>query len=1102
MYNFYKQLLWQPPRSIAKLLLIMKLTTLILITIILQVSATTRAQKITLSTSKAPLAQVFEQIRKQSGYDFLITTPMLNDARSVSISVRNVDLKDVLDQIFKDQPMQYTIDGMNVVVTPKDEPSLYEWFKKYLAEITVRGRVVDESGQPLIGATVVIKGTKRAAVTDQYGLFEFKDVDESAFLQISFIGFASQELKVTTNMGDIQLKMASSQLEEVITKGYYRTSKKLNTGNVGSIKASDIAKQPLTDPVAAIMGRISGVQITPSSGIPGRNYTIQIRGRNSIANGITPLFIVDGVPVNSVPLSSTFQVGTAGNPSPINDIDLNAVESIEVLKDADATAIYGSRGANGVILITTKKGKAGKTEGGFNFYTGVSNISRKLDLLNTQEYLDMRRKAFSNDGKQPSATDYDLNGTWDQNRYTDWQDVLIGHTASMIDLQGFLTGGNSSTQFRLGGGLHREGTVFAGENSSRKLNTQLAISHRSENQRFKANINTSYVNNQTKLPGSDPLASIYLIPNAPAIYDSNGNLNWENSTWQNPFAVMLQRTTENTNNLLGSANLSYEIMPGLHLKGNLGFNRQQLDQLTVVPFSSFNPAQVTDVNVQALRRSNTTGTNVINNWIIEPQLSYQRNVWKGKLDMLIGATFQERKGIQNVISATGFANDQMIENIAAGSFKEVYMDQKTQYRYNALYSRIGYTLADRYILNITGRRDGSSRFGPGRKFGNFGSIGAAWIFSEEQFLKKGMPWLSFAKLRGSIGITGNDQLQDYAYLDSYSAYPGNYQGLNGLQPTRLTNPLYSWEKVNKLEAGLETGFLKDRILFSVSFYRNRTGNQLVGYNLPYSTGFSSIQANLPAVIENKGIEFELNTINIQQADFSWNIGINLSIPRNKLISFPNIEGSSYANFYFIGMPLSTTSLYYQYERFDPETNIYRFRDFNGDGAISSTADRIPLIKGLDFFGGLNNSIKFKNWQLDALMSFCKQDGTNIYLRSLPGLFSATGNQVKETIERFDDSKFSTTRGTPFQSSYSLLSNSTESITDASYIRLKNIALSYSFSPKLLKGLSLQSGRIYVQCQNLFTLTRFKGQDPETVKTTASTSIPALRTISAGLQFSF
>lgn len=1099
MYNFYKQLLWQPPRSIAKLLLIMKLTTLILITIILQVSATTRAQKITLSTSKAPLAQVFEQIRKQSGYDFLITTPMLNDARSVSISVRNVDLKDVLDQIFKDQPMQYTIDGMNVVVTPKDEPSLYERFKKYLAEITVRGRVVDESGQPLIGATVVIKGTKRAAVTDQYGLFEFKDVDESAFLQISFIGYASQELKVTTNMGDIQLKMASSQLEEVITKGYYATSKRLNTGNVGSVKGEDIAKQPVTDPVGAMMGRVAGVQIIQASGVPGRQFQVQIRGTNSIANGNAPLYVVDGVPINSVPLSSNSLVGTGGNPSVLNDLDVNSIEKIEVLKDADATSIYGSRGANGVVVITTKKGKAGDTEVGFNFYTGVSKITRRLEFLNTEAYLAMREKAFENDGLTPGEYDYDLNGAWDRNRYTDWQDLVIGNTAHTIDLQSFISGGNSHTQFRLGTGYHRETTIFAGENSAQKITAQASLNHVSENQKFRLSMNSSYSSNLNKLPGDNLLNAMYLPPNAPSVYDSNGNLNWQNSTWDNPFSGLLKRSKEITGNLLSSASASYEFIPGLKLSGNFGFNRQQLEQHLTEPFAAFNPVFTPTIESQAIRRRHNFGTNVQSNWIIEPQVSYSTNLWKGKLDVLAGGTFQERKGNAMGIFTLGYANDYLINNLVAAGIKDVYLDQQTQYRYNAIYGRVGYTLMDKYILNLTARRDGSSRFGPGRQFGNFGAVGVAWIFSKEANIADRSSWFSFGKIRASVGTTGNDQLMDYAYLDSYSVYSSSYQGLNGLVPSKLNNALYGWEKVTKLEAALETGFFHDRILFNFSYYRNRTGNQLVGYALPSITGFTSVQANLPAVIQNQGLELELNTLNIQSGTFSWNSSFNMTFPRNKLVSFPNLAGSSYSNSVFIGQPLNTLS-YYHYTGRDATTGLFTFQDYNGDGEITEPTDMIPVFKGQKFYGGFANTFKYDNWQLDFLLTFAKQNGNNLFLQGQPGLFGS--NQISTYLKDIDPETYSTRYDTDQYLSYRLLNKSDAGLTDASYIRLKNLALAYNFQKGLLKNSFLRSGKVYLQCQNLFTLTKFKGLDPELVKVSESSSIPALRTITMGVQFSF
>jgi TonB-linked SusC/RagA family outer membrane protein len=1095
---FYLKRRASSTKRILKYLVVMKL--ILLITFFsLQVSAAIFAQQITLSYENAPLKEVMQAVRKQSGYYFFIESEYLKMAKPVTVKLNQASIEKTLEAIFANQPFDYQIDGKAITLTPKKESSIIEKVKSFFSVIDIKGKVTDELGNALPGASVKAGG--KVAVTNGNGEFYISGIAENATVEISYIGYTTKTLKA--GKGDfiiVQLVSKAGDLSETIIKGYYSTTKTLNTGSVGSIKTADITKQPVSDPLMALEGRISGLYISQTSGVPGASINIFLRGQNSIANGNSPLYIIDGIPFNSKSLSQT-ENAAISSLSPFANFRASDVESIDVLKDADATAIYGSRGANGVILITTKKGKEGKTKFNVNLYSGTGKIATKLNLLNTKQYLEMRNESFRNDNDSPQSYEYDLNGTWDTTRYTDWQKVLIGGLSKVTDVSANLSGGNAQTQFIFGVGYRRETTVFPGDFSDKIGSAHVNINHNSNDKKFDFNLSASYSNNNNQLPKTDLTQSIFMAPNAPAIYDNKGQLNWENNTFKNPVALLLQKSMSVTENLISNLTVAYNIIDGLQLKGNLGYNSIKLNDVTLIPFSSLTP----NLSNPPGRRINNAGFNAIKSWIAEPQISYTKTITNHHFDALVAATFQEN--IQNglVQQARGFSSDEILENPSAATILTSSASY-TQYRYSAFFARLGYDYLGKYILNFTGRRDGSSRFGPKRRFGNFGAIGAAWVFSKESWIKESLPFLSLGKLRGSIGKTGNDQLTDYDYLSTFLS-GNNYFGTSGLYAYKLTNPYYGWETINKTEAAIELGILRNRILLTTNLYRNRTSNQLVGYSLPAIAGFTTVTANLPAVIENKGIEIELNTVNVKATNFRWNTSVNITFPRNKLVSYPNIESSSYANTYAVGQSLSS-KLLFKYEGVDKETGLYTFKDLNKDGAITSPGDVVPVFVGQRYYGGINNSFSYKGLSLDIFFQFVKQTGFSFKSYFMPGLWLSTGsNQPVSVLDRWrsvgdlaTNQKFSNT----FEEAYTQYNNfvySDGDISDASFIRLKNISLSWNLPESWNKRVRLQNARIYLQAQNLWTITNFKGMDPESQQFGQNPYLPPLRILTAGIQIS-
>ena len=1127
MYKKYTRTVCSPPGCLQQILRIMKITTFILFFALMQVSAATLAQRVTLADKTTTLKQLFSEINKQTGYNVVWSSDQVNGDRVVLAGFLDVPLLEVLNKTLEGANLTYAIEDKTIVVKGK-VTSVLDRLKGVLhMALTINGKVQDELGKPLPGVTVRVKGTTQATTTDANGLFSLSisDNNPATIITFSFVGYETQELqaKEINNGTTITLKASITNLKEVVvSKGYYNTTQELNTGNVTRIDGADIAKQPGVDPIAALEGRVPGLYIQQTSGIPGANEAVRLRGQNSLQNGNDPLYIVDGVPFSSTTLTSpNIGGGAVGGPtanhasstplvagglSPFNILDPSNIESIEILKDADATAIYGSRGANGVILITTKKGKAGKTIANVNASQGAARVASTLDLMNTQQYLAMRRKAFANDGLAvPSITTtpangiYDVNGAWDQSRYTDWQKLLVGGTAQYTNLQGAISGGTANTQFNLGGLYRRQTTVFPGKYVDQLGSAHFNLNHSSADHKFHTTFSAQYGYDSNVIPKTDFTNYILLAPDAPAIYNADGNLNWAigpngTSTFNNPFGPTLITAKSATDNLGSNLVLSYELLPGLQLKTSIGFSRSEMDQTIQQPGSAFyQPTPTLRQNSLAISKSSTL--------IFEPQINYQKQIGKSKLDALVGMTQQENQNNSIAYLAQGFTNDALIANPSfASTFTLLGSNLVTNYRYAAIYGRLNYNWDDKYVINLTARRDGSSRFGPGREFGNFGAIGAAWIFSKEKWVDD-FSWLSFGKLRASYGITGNDQIGDYQYLSTYSAYYIPYQGVNTIYPTSLSNANYAWEVNKKLEGGLDLGFLKDRIYLTVDYFRNRSGNQLVGYTLPYQTGFVSVIANLPAVVQNTGLEFDLHITITKGKSFTWTTALNLTVPRSKLISYPDLAESSNRFNYTIGKPLNTPYLYH-FTGLDPQTGLYTVADLNGDGKIDNSDLQALKTIGQNYYGGLNNSFSYKGLQLDVFLQFVKQTGKNylgafgapgfLFNRNFPVSFlNAWSNPGDATAVQ----RYSTT-GTAASNANSNFLKSDASITDASFIRLKNVQLSYRLPNTWQRHMHVQNFRVFIQGQNLLTITKYQGLDPENQGITA---LPPLRMLSAGLE---
>lgn len=1066
----------------------MKLTMVFTLIFIVQAAASVRSQTLTMAFHEAKLETVLKEIKAQSGYNFIIDVKLLKAAPEVTVRCQETDIKAVLKMVFDDYPLQYQLNGKSIIIKER-LISPYEPKQQQ----TIHGRVTDSLGNPLEGVTVQLIGTSIRTSTDSNGEYGFSGAPLGATLLFRMLSYEPLELLVDRSELNVVLKFQYSYLNEAEVRGYYNTTKKTSTGNARTITSEEISSQPVTNPLLTLQGRVAGLSITQNTGIPGRNVGVAIRGRNSIANGNDPLFVVDGVPFSSASLMNGSYIGNSiftGMQSPLNSLNTENIESITVLKDADATAIYGSMGANGVILIATKTGSQnGKVRINADFYTGFGKPTGKMDLMNTEQYLELRKESFANSGMQPSARDYDINGTWDETRYTDWQKELIGNTARTTSSQLRFSGGNERTQFTAGGGYNKETTVYPGDFFDRKLSFQSSFKHKTPNDNFSISITAGYSNNQNLMPVTDLASRITLPPNAPELFDENGDLNWENETWTNPLAQLNSKNKTNTDNYSASGFLEFEVVKDLRFKVNFGFNQIRLKQDITMPLSSFAPSSA---DRSSLRRHYML-TNQRTTWITEPQLTYSKRIGKGVIDALGGMTFRENRQHIFGLEASDFINDELIENVAAASSQHVNSYDNIQYRYQAIYARIGYNWREKYIINLTGRRDGSSRFGPSNQFGNFGAMGLAWLLSEESFMKE-IPVVNFAKLRASYGLTGNDQLGDYEYLSTYSVDNYVYLTNTGLVPTRLNNPDYGWESVRKLEFGLDLGLFNDQLYFNASWYQNRTGNQLVGFPLSTVTGFNTIRTNLPAIVQNKGTEFELTIQPNFNGLFRWTAAGNISFPRNKLLSYPDFESSNYRRIYAVGK-----SMYgdyrYLFDQVDPTTGLFTFKDTDGDGRIT-TSDMLYIEREQRYYGGLTNNITFKQFSLSIHFQFVNQVTPIYYDIPVFGLVNNNVNMLNRWEKEGDQHKWHQKISRDWYDENSIFVESDALLADASFIRLKNISLGYRLPQKILKPLTIGQLELYIEGQNLWTVTKYGDADPETL---VGLHIPPIRMFTGGIK---
>lgn len=968
----------------------------------------------------------------------------------------------------------------------------------------LKGQVTGEGGAPLAGVTVTIKGTSVTTTTDNDGRF-LLDVRAAGTLQFSSVGYAKKEARFQPgSVLNIVLAQDVRSLKDVVVVGYGTQRSRDVTGAIAKISAKNIRDLPVSTVGEAMAAQVAGVQVQQTTGKPGAPLTIRVRGAGSISAGNDPLYVVDGYAL--------------ADASSLNLLNTEDIASIEVLKDASAAAIYGSRGGNGVVIITTKKGVEGKPRYNFTYYTGAAQVSKKMHMLNSEQFKDVTLEAYNNGyldrGGDPNVPvdqrNYGLNAIFfhpEQWVETDWQKVIF-RTARMDNYQLSASGGNDNVRYYLSGGyLNQEGvlknTGFQRYNlrtnfditlsKAVKIGFNLAPAYSRERQ---SNTDGNYAS--TTNEGILMLA----ILTQPFIgpYQPDGSYTrpvlTNNASSRNPLALLQEISDrQHTGRLLGNFYMDVKILPGLVFRTAPG------GDFWSVRRDYFRPTTVPAAGVSVANGYQTTAENL--NFIWENTLTYTHTFASDHhLTALAGYTSQRNRLESNRIDATGYPND-LVGNVNAATTR-IGSASTEEWSLASMLARVNYSYKDKYLLTASIRRDGSSRFGANVRWGTFPSVSAGWVLKEERFLEN-VDWLSDLKVRASYGLTGNNKIANYGAIglvtqDNYVLGSGTQTQISGLAQTTLSNPNLTWEKNRQTDVGIEAGLFNRRVEVTADYYYRVSSDLLLNVPVPGASGFTTALRNVGKV-ENRGMEFSVTSHNLTGA-FQWTTNVNLSFNRNKVLSTGPAGAPIYAGSY-----LGTTHItkvgavmgsYYGYKALgvfkdQAELDKYphianarpgdvKYEDVNPDGVIDANDMTIIGNNVPDYIYGITNTFYFKNFDLNVIMQGVQGGQIAHLFRRVYENGSGSGtNQRTNVLNRWQSPEHPGDGVMPRLNSTVTGGNlnfSSRWVEDASYFRIRNITLGYSLPAGLVGKAHIHSARIYLSGENLLTSTPYSGFNPE------------------------
>lgn len=960
-------------------------------------------------------------------------------------------------------------------------------------DMSVTGTVISgEDNLPMPGVNVFLKSDpNKGTITNVDGKFSL-NADPEDILIFSFVGFLTQELLIgNRTLINVVLEFDEKTLGEILVVGYGTTNKRDLTGSVGSVKGEDIARLPVASLDNALQGRAAGVFVASPSGTPGAGITMQIRGNTSLSASSQPLYVIDGIPIISEDLSGLFSGGQSTNS--LADINPGDIESIEILKDASATAIYGSRGANGVVLISTKRGKTGQAKIEINGFYGTQSITNEIEMHSSQEYLELMNDAIRQDIRAGEDYGYaNITDAWgmdpaDPNlQNTRWYDAIF-RNAPIQSYDISASGGTDNTQYytslayfnqegvQLGTGFERiSGRVNLDTKVKDwlKVGTNLNLSRTVQDRTINDNSLYGVVVNSI---AGDPMMPVYEEDGSYA--DPFNYFGW----WMldNPVLIANEyyrytRTVRSLGTVYGEATLS----EGLTLRGSMSIDYTNLDDESYTPIIS-RESQNSNYNGQG-----TYGSTQDFTWLAENYLTYTKDFGeKHSLTALVGLSYQESNRKFASITAQGYPNDQFT-NLAVASKVTAGSTNGTNWGLASYFARANYSYAGKYLFTLTGRADGSSRFGENFRFGFFPSGSVAWRMGDEEFMQT-QDLISDLKWRASYGITGNqDGIGNFASRGLFGV--AAYRQTPGLVPTQLSNSNLSWESTAQFDFGVDVGLWGDRITLSADYFIKMTDDLLLNRLIPGISGFTTVTENI-GKIENKGFELTISGV-VLEGPLAWNTSFNISQVKNKVLEL-EVDDQIVNDSHILseGQPIGTFFLI-DHEGVDPETGNMRWVDLNDDGAINSADRRIVGNAQPDFFGGWNNNLSYKGFDLGLFFQFVV--GNEVFNHSRASYENLgwsrigtdfplpDGNNHKLADERWMEPGDQAEIPRASISSVNWREFSSRWLEDGSFLRLKTITLGYNFSTELVEKIGLRNLRVYVQGQNLLTLTGYSGLDPE------------------------
>lgn len=1034
----------------------------VLLLVLVNSSYAIAQSKVSIVKNNITVRSALSEIEKQTNYSVDLDEKILDMNRSVSLNFENRSVEEVLKEILNGTNCTYSIKNKHIIIVsapaPKQEPAR-----------SVKGIVTDGT-EPLIGVTVQIEGSSIGTATDMDGSFTLNVPDKSAIMVISYLGYVTQRITISKeNTYNVVMKENNKLLDEVVVVGYNTVKKRDLTTSVASVSTDDISERPITSAAQAIQGKAAGVQVVQPSGKPGAGLSIRVRGATSVNASNEPLYVVDGMPSDD-----------------ISNISPNDIQSMQVLKDASSAAIYGARAANGVVLITTKRGQSGKVTVALNSYVGVSNLGKKINALNTEQYKQLMKELKVVSTSAPNIPD-------SETRYTDWTDEYFG-TGLNQNYQLSVSGGADQLSYFVTAGYMKERGIVEKANFRRysfrtNIDSQLL-------KWLKMAVNISYSNSggrdvyeSRSAMRAGSILSVINTPPFMQVWDPSNPSQYEENAYgsriSNPVAANDADQTYSTDRMINSLNFTIDLAKGLAFKTSFGFDLNNSKSNYYLDPTRSSDGQSTKGRVEEGYSRNFE-------WILENTLSYNTSFGKHNLNLLGGVIAQNAKYEEAHIAGfdllTSYPNLRTVS--AANQLdKDNTWSTATEWSLASFIGSAMYNYDSKYLFTTNIRADGSSRFAPGKRWGIFPSFSGGWRISSEPFMEATKNVVSDLKLRAGWGLNGNQSgIGNYSYLAYYKATkvtPTEDNTLPGLAlyPNTAANPDLTWEKTTQTNVGIDLSLFNSRLIFTADAYYKKTTDLLLTVALPDN-------ANLPGGITrnegemlNKGMEFAITSRNLT-GRFAWSTDFNISFNRNKLTKIGLTPVYYFAEMYSNnedvivlkeGLPLGSFFGFVS-NGVDPETGDIIYADLDNNGIINSEDRTVIGSAQPNFIYGLTNTFSYKGFDLSVLIQ--GSQGNDIFNASridTEGMIDFR-NQSTEVLKRWMRPGMETS--VPRVGNKENNHNSSRYVEDGSYLRVKNITLSYTLNPKWLKKIHLSQVQPYVTMQNLLTFTSYSGYDPE------------------------